>query len=101
MNKTMTEKEIRKKFDDIQNQLDALQNENATFLFLANEGNHFVISGDKYMIAAQISFAMMRYPVVHDIIKICAEKYDELNDAFGENAKSMIMQHQIEKNSGR
>lgn len=97
----MTEQEIKKTFDNIQQQLDALQGEKASFLFIGNEGNHFVMGGDQYMIAAQITFAMMRYPVVRDIIKQCAANYDELNAAFGKDARDKIMDHQIEQNSGR
>ena len=50
---------------------------------------------------AQITFSMMRYPVVRDIIKQCAANYDELNSAFGKDARDKIMDHQIEQNSGR
>lgn len=97
----MTTEEIRQTFDEVQTKLDTLQNEKATFLFIANEGNHFTMGGNKYMIAAQIAFAMMRYPVVRDIIKDCAEKYDELNATMGDDARNVKLDHQIEQNSGR
>lgn len=96
----MTEQEIKNTFDNIQQQLDALQGEKASFLFVANEGNEFVISGNPVNIMAQISFAMMRYPVVRDIIQKCANSFDGMNAAFGEKAKNTKMDHQIEKNSG-
>ena len=97
----MTTEEIRQTFDEVQTKLDTLQNEKATFLFIGNEGNHFAMGGNQYMIAAQLTFSMMRYPVVRDIIKQCAANYDELNAAFGKEARDKIMDHQIEQNSGR
>ena len=97
----MTTEEIRQTFDEVQMKLDTLQNEKATFLFIGNEGNHFAMGGNQYMIAAQLTFSMMRYPVVRDIIKQCAANYDELNAAFGMEARDKIMDHQIEQNSGR
>jgi hypothetical protein len=50
---------------------------------------------------AQITFAMMRYPVVRDLIKDCAEKYDLLNATMGDDARKIKLDHQIEQNSGR
>ena len=97
----MTTEEIRQTFYEVQTKLDTLQNEKATFLFIANEGNHFTMGGNKYMIAAQIAFAMMRYPVVRDIIKDCAEKYDLLNATMGDDVRNVKMDHLIEQNSGR
>lgn len=97
----MTTTEIKQLFDEVQTKLDTLQNEKATFLFIGNEGNHFAMGGDQYMIAAQITFAMMRYPVVRDLIKDCAEKYDLLNATMGDDARNVKLDHQIEQNSGR
>ena len=97
----MTEEEIKKLFDDIQQKLETLQDEKASFMFLTNEGNHFTISGNPTDIIVQLSFAMMRYPVVRDIIKECAEKFDEVNAFWGKEVKNMKLDHQIEKNSGR
>lgn len=97
----MTTEEIKQLFSEIQKKLETLQNEHASFLFLSDEGNHFSMGGNTTRIMAQITFAMMRYPVVRDIIKDCAEKYDGLNAAFGKEARDKIMDHQIEQNSGR
>ena len=97
----MTTEEIRQTFDEVQTKLDTLQNEKATFLFIGNEGNHFAMGGNQYMIAAQLTFSMMRYPVVRDIIKDCAEKYDLLNATMGDDARNVKLDHQIEQNSGR
>ena len=97
----MTEEEIKKMFDGIQQKLETLEDEKASFLFLTNEGNHFTMGGDPAMLMAQITFAMMRYPIVRDIIKQCAEKYDELNATMGEDVRKVKLNHLIEKNSGR
>lgn len=99
--KKMTEEEIKKMFDDIQQKLETLQDEKASFMFLGNVGNHFTIAGNPTDITAQLSFAMMRYPIVRDIIKNCAEKFDELNALLGKEVKNMKLDHQIEQNSGR
>ena len=96
----MKEKEIKQVFDDVQKRLDTLQGEEASFMFIGHEGNHFVLGGNPTEIAAQIVFAMIRYPVVRNIIKQCAERFDELNEQYGENVKGVKMDHLIEQNSG-
>jgi hypothetical protein len=92
--------EIKKKFDEVQEILNSLQDSGATCMFIGHEGNHFVISGNPLNIEAQIVFAMMRYPIVRDIIKTCAARYDELNKEFGDNVRGITMNYLIEKNSG-
>lgn len=96
----MTTTEIKQLFSKIQNNLETLQNEQASFMFISDEGNHFTIGGDPARLMAQITFAMMRYPIVRDIIKQCAEKYDELNATIGEDVRKVKLNHLIEKNSG-
>ena len=96
----MKAKEIKQVFDDVQQRLDTLQGEEASFMFIGHEGNHFVLGGNPTEIAAQIVFAMIRYPVVRNIIKQCAERFDELNEQYGENVKGVKMDHLIEQNSG-
>jgi len=96
----MNREEIKNKFDEVQRILDSMQDAGANFMFIGHEGNHFVISGDPVNIEAQILFAMMRYPVVRDIIRTCAGRFNELNDEHGEKARNVKMNHLIEKNSG-
>ena len=96
----MKKEEINQVFGDVQKQLDTLQGSSASFMFIGHEGNHFVISGHPHKIAAQIVFAMIRYPVVRDIIKQCVEQFDSLNDKYGELVKQVKMDHLIEQNSG-
>jgi hypothetical protein len=96
----MEEIDIKKKFDEVQEILDSLQGSSATCMFIGHEGNHFVISGNPVNIEAQIVFAMIRYPIVREIVKTCAERFDELNDECGENARNVKMDHLIEQNSG-
>lgn len=97
----MTATEIKQLFSEIQKKLETLQNENASFMFLSDEGTHFCMGGNTTKIMAQITFAMMRYPVVRDIIKDCAEKYDLLNATMGDDARNVKLDHLIEQNSGR
>lgn len=97
----MTTEKILQLFSEIQKKLETLQNEHASFLFLSDEGNHFSMGGNTTRIMAQITFAMMRYPVVRDIIKDCAEKYDLLNATMGDDVRNVKMDHLIEQNSGR
>lgn len=91
---------VKEKFGKVHEILDSLQGKDATFMFIGHEGNHFVLSGSPVNIEAQIVFAMCRYPVIRDIIKTCAERFDELNKEYGDNVRNVIMDHLIEKNSG-
>lgn len=68
----MTKEEIKQVFDNVQQQLETLQGSEASFMFIGHQGNHFAIAGQTNEIGAQILFAMMRYPVIRDIIKDCA-----------------------------
>jgi len=96
----MDKEEIKKIQRMAQKLLEQLQGSEASFLFVGDEGNCFTIGGDPTMIAAQVLFAMIRYPVVKDIIKKCADNYDALNDKFGEDARNITLEHLIEVNSG-
>ena len=95
-----TEEEIRKVFDDVQRSLDTLQGTGVTCLFIGDEGNHFVISGSTARIKAQLTFAMCRYPVVRDIVRTCAGRFDEIDGEFGDDVRNVKMDHLIEMNSG-
>lgn len=92
--------EVKATFDKVHELLDSLQETGATCLFIGDEGNHFVISGNPTNIEVQIVFAMCRYPVVKDIIKTCATRFDELNEKFGDGVINVTMDHLIEINSG-
>lgn len=96
----MEKQEIKQVFDNVQQQLDTLQGEQASFMFIGHEGNHFVLGGNPHEIAAQIVFAMMRYPVIRNIIKQCADQFDKLNEQYGKGVKNVKMDHLIEQNSG-
>ena len=99
--KSGLEKEEIKKIQRMaQKPLELLQGEEASFLFLGDEGNCFTIGGDPTMIAAQILFAMVRYPVVRQIIQKCADNYETLNEKFGEDVRNLTLEHLIEVNSG-
>lgn len=92
--------EVKATFDKVHELLDSLQETGATCLFIGDEGNHFVISGNPTNIEVQIVFAMCRYSVVKDIIKTCATRFDELNEKFGDGVRNVTMDHLIEINSG-
>lgn len=96
----MEKQEIKQLFDDVQRRLDTLQGSEASFLFIGHQGNHFSIGGQTNEIGAQLLFAMMRYPVIRDIINECAEKYDSMEAQYGNNVREVKMDHLIEQNSG-
>lgn len=91
---------VKERFRHVQEILETLQHEDATCLFIGDEGNIFVIIGNPSKIAAQIVFAMIRYPVVKEIINYCADKYEILNKKFGEEIRNVPMEHLVEQNSG-
>lgn len=96
----MDKEEIKKTQRMAQKLLEQLQGEEASFLFVGDEGNCFTLGGNPQKIGAQIVFAMCRYPVVRDIIKSCAAHFDELNEKFGDKARNITLEHIIEQNSG-
>lgn len=96
----MEENKIKQVFGDVQQRLETLQGSDASFLFIGAQGNHFSIGGMTNEISAQILFAMMRYPVIRDIIKECAAQYDDLNAEYGSDVRDVKMDHLIEQNSG-
>ena len=91
---------VKETFSKVQELLDSLQGEKVTFLFIEDSSNRFIISGTPVNIMAQILFAMCRYPVVRDIIKACADKFDKVNDRCGDIARGVTMDHLIEQNAG-
>lgn len=91
---------VKATFNKVHELLDSLQETGATCLFVSDEGNHFLISGNPTNITAQIVFAMCRYPVVRQIIQKCADNYEELNNKFGDKVRNITMDHLIEQNSG-
>jgi len=99
-NKKQEKQGVKEVFDEVQKLLDSLQDKDATFLFIGDEGNHFVISGNSDSICAQIIFSMCRYPVIAQIIKKCASRFDEMNGKFGATFRNVSMTHLIEQNSG-
>ena len=94
------EEKIREAFDGIQRSLDGLQGMGATCLFIADEGNRFVVSGSPLRLTAQLVFAMCRYPVVRDIVRTAAERFEDVDGEHGDKARSQPMDHLIERNSG-
>lgn len=66
-------------------------------MFIGDEGNCFTIGGNPASISAQIMFAMIRYPIVEEIIKNCATRFDELNKEMGDEIRKVKLEHLIEK----
>lgn len=96
----MTKEEIKQVFMDVQTRLESLPGQEASFLFIGHQGNYFSMGGRTNEICAQIVFAMMRYPVIRDIIKECAAHHDALEAQYGSAARDVKMDHLIEQNSG-
>lgn len=96
----MKNEDIKCVFDDVQKRLEMLQGSEASFLFISYQGNRFVLGGQTHEIGGQLLFEMMRYPIVRDIIKECAVKYDEMDAKIGNRVREMKMDHLIEQNSG-
>lgn len=89
-------KDASKVFSEIQSLLDSLQDTGETFLFVTGEGR-FVISGDPAAIMAELSIAMIRYPIVKEIIDTCSQKFDEIKAEHGEDIENIKMTHLVEK----
>lgn len=96
----MKKKEIETTFKAVRLTLNTLKDEEASYLFIGNEGNQFVISGNTADIAAQILFAMIRYPVVKELIKTCATRVDEIEEKYGDRVRTAPLEDLIEYNSG-
>ena len=93
----MTKQEIDTTFGKVQETLDSIRDEDATYMFIGSGGNHFVISGTASDLEVQILFSMMRYPIVKEIIMNCAIKYAAANEKYGEVARNVKMSHLIEE----
>lgn len=96
----MDKSEIKKTQRMAQKLLEQLQGEDASFMFVGDDGNCFTISGNPVNIEAQILFAMCRYPFVREIIQTCATRYNDLNKEYGDDIRNVTMDHLIEENSG-
>lgn len=91
------EKQQQKQIQRIaQEYLEQLQGTDASFLFVGDEGNCFTIGGCVTNIAAQIIFAMIRYPIVKEIINKCTENYERMNREMGDDVRNIKMEHIIE-----
>lgn len=88
--------DIKDVFNKIQGLLDSLQDTGETFMFMTGEGR-FVISGDPTSIMAELTIAMVRYPIVKEIIDTCSKKFDEIKAECGEDIENINMTHLIEK----
>lgn len=89
-------KDVGKVFGEIQSLLDSLQDTGETFMFVTGEGR-FVISGDPAAIMAELSIAMIRYPIIKKIIDTCSQKFDEIKAEHGEDIENIKMTHLVEK----
>ena len=92
----MTQQEIKETLDKVQNLLDGLQGTDTSFLFVARDGNRFAMGGVPKYVGACITHAMLRYPIVRDIIHRCSAFYDTANKNFGETARKDKPDHLIE-----
>lgn len=93
---------VQKKFEKIQETLESLQREKASFLFIGKVGkeNYFTLGGNPIELSVQILFAMCRYPVVRFIIEICAKHFNKFNLVEGDDIRGVKMDHYVEQNLG-
>lgn len=88
--------DIKDVFNKIQGLLDSLQDTGAAFMFMTGEGR-FVVSGDPTSIMAELTIAMVRYPIVKEMIDTCSKKFDEVKAECGDDIENIKMTHLIEK----
>ena len=93
----MTKEEQKQIQRVAQDYLEQLNGTDASFLFIGDEGNCFTVGGHVSNIAAQLMFAMVRYPIIEEIVKRCATCYDELNKEMGDQIRNVRLEHLIEK----
>ena len=96
----MDKQEIKRTQRMAQKLLENLQGEDASFMFIGDEGNCFTIGGHPVSITAQIIFAMIRYPIVREIIGNCETRFNDLNEKMGDDIRNVTLEHLIEINSG-
>lgn len=90
--------DVDKVFGEIQKLMDSLQDTGETFMFVTGEGR-FCISGNPSAIMAELSIAMVRYPIVKEIIDTCSQKFDDIKAEYGADIENIKMSHLIEKYS--
>lgn len=94
----MMNKEQQKQIQRVaQEYLEQLQGTDASFMFVGDEGNCFTTGGIPEHIEAQVIFAMIRYPIVKEIIDRCHNEYRRLNNKMGDEIRNVTMTHLIEK----
>ena len=91
----MTKQEIRVTLDNVQEALDGIGSD-ASFLFVAKDGLRFAMGGVPEEIEAGIVIAMLRYPIVRNIIHRCSAFYDTAEENFGEMVRKEKPDHLIE-----
>lgn len=95
----LTKEQIKRIQREAHAKLELLGGSEASFLFIGDEGQCFVINGNTTNIKAELMFSMIRYPIIRDIVKECAEKFDFLEAEMGDNIRNMTMDHIIEQYS--
>lgn len=85
-------------FHEIQEMLDSLQDSGESCMFITGK-HHFVLSGNPVDIKAELIIAMMRYPVIKEIIDSCSQKFDQIKAECGAEIEKIKMDHLIEKYS--
>lgn len=92
----MTKQEIRATLDKVQDALDGIGGD-ASFLFVAKDDLRFAMGGVPEEIEAGIVIAMLRYPLVKQIIDNCVNVYKTADAIYGEEVRNSKPDHLIEK----
>lgn len=89
--------DVKQKLDAVHDILEKLQDSKASFMFLSDNGGHFVVSGEIEILEAEILFSMIRYPIVRDIIETCAKRFPDVLALYGDRIKDVTLDRLIEK----
>lgn len=91
----MTQKEIDKIFQDIQDCLEKLRGTGVEVLFFAENKNRGVVNGSVSGLAALVTYNMIRYPIVKSIFEMAVKEYPKLVSMFGDGIKDEVLEHEI------
>ena len=85
-------------FHTCQQLLESLKDSDTAFMFVSSK-HHFTIKEHDNDLLTEIVFAMLRYPEVENLIKICAAAFEKVNAKYGPLARAVEMDHLIYEKS--
>ena len=96
----MDKEEIKSIERTAQSALEKLQDTDASFLYIGDDANCFTVGGDPEQLTAQLVIAMIRYPVVNEIVSNSVKMYKDCSPEVFNEIRNFKMDHQNEVNSG-